>query len=86
MNLTCHSTLSICLTYSIATGDHLKNSVCSYVWLKCKNFDDWKVSTWSKKVTYNVIMKDGTESDKNNLPEETMFNQKRKRNNDNDSS
>ena len=69
---------TIDMSYRIAT-DYLKTSVCSYVWIKCKNFDDWRVSTWSKKVTYNVIMKNGTESDIDNLPEETRFNRKRKR-------
>ena len=66
-------------SYAIATS-HLKTTVCSYVWKQNKNFENWKVSTWSKRVSYNMIMKNGTDNDINNLPEETRFNRKRKRN------
>jgi hypothetical protein len=66
------------LTFNIATR-YLQTKVCSYVWDKCANYDNWKVSTWSKKVKFSEIMKNGNDSDKLNLPEENRFNRKRKK-------
>lgn len=57
----------------------LKSNVCSYVWQQYKKHESWKVSTWSKRVTYQVILKEGTEEDIKNLPQETMKNKKRKK-------
>ena len=64
-------------TFTIAT-EHLKSNVCSFVWMKYKKHDSWKVSTWSKRVSYQVILSKGTENDIKNLPEETKKNKKRK--------
>ena len=59
--------------------EYLKSNVCSYVWQKYKKHESWKVSTWSKRVTYQVILKEGTEEDIKNLPPETRKNKKRKK-------
>ena len=63
------------MTFNIAT-EHLKTQICSYVWDKYSNYDNWQVSTWSKRVKYSEIMQHGHPSDISNLPEETRFNQK----------
>ena len=57
--------------------DNLKADVCSYVWERYSNFDNWQVSTWSKRIKYTEILQHGTESDIANLPEETRFNKER---------
>lgn len=59
--------------------EYLKSNVCSYVWQKHKKHESWKVSTWSKRVNYQVILKEGTEEDIKNLPPETRKNKKRKK-------
>jgi len=63
--------------------EHLKTSVCSYVFLneKFKKHTDWSVGYWSKMVKRSSIIKHGTDSDIRNLPVETHLNRKRKRNN-----
>ena len=65
------------LTFNIAT-DHLKDNVCSYIWERSSHFDNWQVSTCSKRIKYTEILQHGTESDIANLPEETRFNKNRK--------
>ena len=47
----------------LTATEYLKSNVCSYVWQKYKKNESWKVSTWSKRVTYQVILKEGTEGD-----------------------
>ena len=63
----------------LTATEYLKSNVCSYVWQKHKKHESWKVSTWSKRVNYQVILKEGTEEDIKNLPQETMKNKKRKK-------
>ena len=63
----------------LTATEYLKSKVCSYVWQKYKKHESWKVSTWSKRVTYQVIVKEGTEEDIKNLPQETIKNKKRKK-------
>jgi hypothetical protein len=67
--------------YGISTS-FLKTSVMSYVWeneKKYKNSASWKVGTWSKRVKYSEIKRNGTESDIANLPEPTYFNKPRQK-------
>ena len=63
----------------LTATEYLKSNVCSYVWQKHKKHESWKVSTWSKRVNYQVILKEGTEEDIKNLPPETRKNKKRKK-------
>ena len=58
-------------TFATAT-EHLKLNVCSYVWQKYKKNESWKISTWSKRVSYQVIKSGGTENDIINLPVATQ--------------
>ena len=76
------TTPSFCeATYVIGTN-HLKESVCSFLFnqpTKYKRIEEWSVSTWSRYVSYQFIQDNGTESDKSNLPPSTHLNRKRKR-------
>ena len=65
------------LTFNIAI-DNSKANFCSYVWEGYSNFDNWQVSTWSKRIKYTEILQHGTELDIANLPEETRLKRKRK--------
>ena len=53
-----------------APKEYLKTRV-SYVYEnECLHLEQWGISTWSKKVQHSLILKDGTEEDKANLPPE----------------
>jgi hypothetical protein len=56
--------------------EHLKSRV-SYVFAnKRSNPDRWEIWTWSQKVQRSSILKNGTDEDKANLPEETLHRNK----------
>jgi len=65
--------VSSCL-FDIGTA-HVR-SKAAYIWdnNKYKKRDSWSVSTWSMRVRRASILKNGTEEDKRQLPEETRFN------------
>ena len=65
-------------SYGIAT-EYLKKCSVSYIWEKYKRCDSWRVSTWSKRVGYSEIRKNGNAIDRLHLPEETKYNRKRRR-------
>ena len=65
------------MSFNLAMN-YLKTNICSFAWEKFKNCDSWKVSTWSKRVSFNSIKELGNDSDKLNLPLETRLNRKRK--------
>lgn len=52
--------------------------MCSCVWEKYKKNKSWKISTWSKRVSYQVIKNEGNVSDIMNLPAATKKNMRRK--------
>ena len=41
-----------------------------------KNFQQWKVTTWSKQINYAVVVTNGSDADKTRLGEETRWNKK----------
>jgi len=43
-------------------------------YVKSKKYESWAVTTWTKNLNYNAIMKYGTEADKAWLPEEGRYN------------
>ena len=58
--------------------EHLKLNVCSYVWHRYKKNESWKISTWSKRVSYKVIKSEGTKNDIINLPAATKIKYEKK--------
>ena len=68
--------------YPISTT-FLKSSVCVNIFEndKYENHTIWSVSTWSKRVSYNVIKKNWTASDIINLPKASSTNQPRNQKN-----
>ena len=76
LNEQCLNHQMLDLTFNIAS-DHLKANICSYVWERYSNFDNWQVIIRSKMIKYTEILQNGTESDISNLPKETSFNKKK---------
>ena len=68
LNEQCLNNQILDFTFNIDTY-HLKANVCSYVWERYSNFENWQVITWSKRIKYTEILQHGTESDITNLPE-----------------
>jgi hypothetical protein len=60
---------------------YLKDQICSYVFTKdkFKNHQNWTVGTWSKRLSREMILMEGSENDIANLPEPSHNNGKRKR-------
>jgi len=60
---------------------YLKNEICSFIFTKekYKNHGNWTIGTWSKRLRREMILKEGTTRDVNNLPQENHNNRKRKR-------
>ena len=58
---------------SFEIGLNFVLSQVSYI-KKTKNHRSWTITTWSKKITYSSIIKNGTNEDKEKLPPVTRFN------------
>lgn len=59
----------------------LQNEICSFIFTKekYKNHHNWTIGTWSKRLSREMILKEGSENDVKNLPEENHNNRKRRR-------
>ena len=61
-------------TFTLAT-DHLRDNVCSFLFNdKKKRIESWTVGSWSSCTQRSFILKNGSESDIANLPEEKREN------------
>lgn len=64
-------------TYEKGT-DNIKQ-VASYVFEdQVENYNNLQVSTWSKKTRHSKILKNGSKTEKKNIPDPTYTNQKTK--------
>jgi hypothetical protein len=73
-------TQAISLSFSVGK-EYLKTRV-SYVFANERSTpDQWGISTWSKKVARSSILKHGSTSDKDHLPEASRYNQPRQQHN-----
>jgi len=67
------------ISTTFAAGkEHLKTRVSYIFGNEGLHSDTWGISTWYKKVSRSSILKDGTEDDKSNLPEQSFRNKPRR--------